>query len=210
VANVVSPEEVSPTRVRSVNFNVTAGFSGELQLRHKGLVSSQVERGSISTGTAWDVNVTIPDNTLFARFRMYDSEVAPNGVSNANLYLYDKDGKVVSSSVGDASDESIHVIAPEPGVYTVWIDGRDVANDDSTVFLHSWIVTDTTAALPNVKLPASSMNVTAGAPATLKLSFSGLKFDAPADGSPASRYLGAVEYLKSDKLLGYTLLSVNE
>jgi hypothetical protein len=119
----------------------------------------------------------------------------------------------MSSTEDDSAAEMIHMVSPDPGTYTVTIVGRDITTDppgsQADVFLHTWIVTDKTQALPNLVPANTSLAVVAGVPANVQLRFPGLKFEQQADGAPASRYLGSVEYLKDGTLLGYTLAAVD-
>jgi hypothetical protein len=199
-----------------LNYKVTAGFSGELQLQHKGLLASEVRRGAVATGTRWFTNVTIPAGTMYARFRLYGSDVLENGVKDAELYLFkgDDDLAIKSSATPDSSDEMIHIVSPDAGEYQVMIVGRDVATDysdsEAAVFLHIWTVTDKTEPLPNLQPANTSIALLAGVPATVQLRFAGLKFTEQAGpGLPSSRYLGNVEYLRDGKMFGYTLVVVD-
>jgi hypothetical protein len=78
-----------------------------------------------------------------------------------------------------------------------------------TYFFILGSVTERVEALLKLKLPSSNINGTLSAPKVVHLRFPGLQFKDQADGLPAIRYLGSVEYL-SGKVFGYTLVAVYE
>jgi hypothetical protein len=130
------------------------------------------------------------------------------------MFKGDSQEVFMSSATADSSAELIHVVLPDPGTYTVMVIGRDVATDSpgsqADVFLHTWMVTDKTEALPNLVPANASLALVAGVPANVQLRFVGLKFEEQANGVPASRYLGSVEYVRDGKLLGCTLAAVDD
>ena len=107
----------------AVNWTVTNN-AGDLEGTLKGgsLGSAKVERPSISTGETYETTVTIGEGVEKLDF-------AIGGTSDANadidLYVYNGDTEVGASTTA-GSEESVSLVNPAAGTYTVVIDGYAV------------------------------------------------------------------------------------
>ncbi|GAA2983794.1 subtilisin family serine protease [Streptomyces fulvorobeus] len=107
----------------AVNWTVTNN-AGDLEGKLKGgsLGSAKVERPSISTGETYETTVTIGEGVEKLDF-------AIGGTSDANadidLYVYNGDTEV-GASTWAGSEESVSLVKPAAGTYTVVVDGYAV------------------------------------------------------------------------------------
>ncbi|MFJ4501319.1 S8 family serine peptidase [Streptomyces sp. NPDC088864] len=107
----------------AVDWTVTNN-AGPLEARLKGgsLGSADVERPSISTGGTYVKEVTIG-----AGVEKLDVAIGGTSDANADLDLYVYKGSVeVGASTTAGSEESVSLLKPAAGTYTVLIDGYDV------------------------------------------------------------------------------------
>ncbi|WP_185300861.1 S8 family serine peptidase [Streptomyces finlayi] len=107
----------------AVDWTVTNN-AGDLEGKLKGgsLGSAKVERPSISTGETYETTVTIGEGVEKLDF-------AIGGTSDANadidLYVYNGDTEVGASTTA-GSEESVSLVKPAAGTYTVVVDGYAV------------------------------------------------------------------------------------
>lgn len=107
----------------AVNWTVTNN-AGDLEGKLKGgsLGSAKVERPSIATGETYETTVTIGEGVEKLDF-------AIGGTSDANadidLYVYNGDTEV-GASTSAGSEESVSLVKPAAGTYTVVVDGYAV------------------------------------------------------------------------------------
>ncbi|MGP3633052.1 S8 family serine peptidase [Streptomyces sp. 24-1644] len=107
----------------AVNWTVTNN-AGDLEGKLKGgsLGSAKVERPSIATGETYETTVTIGEGVEKLDF-------AIGGTSDANadidLYVYNGDTEVGASTTA-GSEESVSLVKPAAGTYTVVVDGYAV------------------------------------------------------------------------------------
>ncbi|WP_424920763.1 S8 family serine peptidase [Streptomyces sp. wa13] len=107
----------------AVDWTVTNN-AGDLEGKLKGgsLGSADVERPSISTGGEYTRTVTIG-----AGVEKLDVAIGNTSDANADIDLYVlKDGEQVGSSTTAGSEESVSLVKPAAGTYTVVIDGYSV------------------------------------------------------------------------------------
>ncbi|MFD7972352.1 S8 family serine peptidase [Streptomyces clavifer] len=107
----------------AVDWTVTNN-AGDLEGKLKGgsLGSADVERPSISTGGQYVKEVTIG-----AGVEKLDVAIGGTSDANADIDLYVlKDGEEVGSSTTAGSEESVSLVKPAAGTYTVVIDGYSV------------------------------------------------------------------------------------
>jgi subtilisin family serine protease len=125
--------------------------------------------------------ITIPANTLVARFETRNADSTPN--SDHDLLILFPNNTSGLYSGNDGSNEAVQVAEPAAGNYKVCVVNWASPDVTASHRLSSWVVTTADASSTlNVMLPGS---VTPGT-ATVGLSWSGL-----ANGG---RYLGAVGY----------------
>lgn len=203
VALLGAPLETSPaiTAVKkglSYGYTIHPGVTGRLRLNHTGLTPADMVYGSISTGYEISVNVTIPENTTYARFAVFQADFRAAGgaplafTQDVNIYVaLANSTSALAYGEGTAPDEIVSMTAPAPGIYTVYVTGEKVA-DDVKVFLNIWLLSNTPA--PNMQY-RRSMAVTAGKKAIVGLQFSkDLNFGSPLGaGGPPTRYLARIE-----------------
>jgi hypothetical protein len=136
------------------------------------------------------VPVTIPADTLAARFELSDRDVenGDTGMQDLDLALL-SDGKLVDYSMHVGSNESITLGSPPAGTYQLCVIGYDLAAGAPAEFvLHSALVNRNDMG-GNFKVALPS-KVYAGSTATVGLSWSGL--------TSGSRYLGGVRLTDQD------------
>ena len=168
---VVRPVALAAPAEVSGSYNVTFGYSGSFTATPRGLVPSTTTSGTVAqdpdqtfnpadpTGTV-AIPVVIPGGTTYARYSLFDAEVAPG--TDLDLYVY-QGSTLVGSSANDASTETVSFAFATPTAgpiaLTVYVHGWGVPAGSSAFKLHTWNL----SALP----PAGNMVVTAPATATL-------------------------------------------
>jgi subtilisin family serine protease len=188
---LAAPVEVSGIG-DSISYQVTFGYDGPFTATPRGLIAAITNPGSVSqdpdqtfdptdpTGTV-AVPVTIAAGTTYARFQLFDEDVAPG--SDIDLYVY-KGTTLVGASTTGTSAEVVNLLNPAAGTdYVVYIHGWGLSSSPSPFVLYHWLLDSTDAGNMDVSAPASAVT---GSTGTIELTFSGL--------APATRYLGSVAY----------------
>lgn len=196
----------APTEV-SGSYNVTFGYTGPFTASARGLVPAAVTANVVTqdpdqtfnpsdpTGTV-AVQVVIPAGTTYARFALFDADVAAG--SDIDLYVFGPTGNSVGQSFNGGSDETVNVSNPQPGTYTVFMHGWGLPSGTTPFKLHAWVLGDSAAGNMTVTAPASA---TAGQTAQIGLNFSGL--------ASATKYLGSVVYGGAAGLPAPTIVRVD-
>jgi hypothetical protein len=170
---LAAPPEVSGS------YQVAFGYTGPFTAVARGLVPATTFDGAVSTGQQVGYTVTVPAGTTYARFSLFDANVAP--ASDLDLYVY-RGATLVGSSAGGSSQEVVNLLNPTAATYTIVVDGFATANP-SNFTLFTWVLGSTDAGNMTVSAPASA---TVGGTGTIGLTFSGL--------APGTKYLGSVAY----------------
>lgn len=176
---------------QELSYNVTFGYSGPFTASARGLVPAAITDGMVDqdpdqtfdpadmVGNAV-IPVTVEAGTTYARFSLFDGDVAPG--SDLDLYVY-YGATLVGSSGNSASNEEVNLLNPPAGEYTVYVHGWGLTASPSPFKLNTWLVGSAPAGNMSVSAPAAAVLGTTG---TITLTFSGLE--------PATRYLGSVAY----------------
>jgi hypothetical protein len=129
-------------------------------------------------------NITIPANTVVARFSLRNADTGNPGIDDFDMMILAPSGTSTYSGNG-ASNEAVQIASPAAGAYKVCVTSYDTAgNAPSTYALSQWIVTTAdTGGNFNALLPST---VYAGGTSTVGLSWSGLAL--------GKRFLGAVQF----------------
>jgi hypothetical protein len=187
---LAAPAQVSGTG-DPINYDVTFGYTGAFTATPRGLIPATVTPGTVNqdpdqtfdpndpTGTV-AIPVTIVAGTTYARFQLFDEDVAPG--SDMDLYVY-RGTTLVGASTTGTSAEVVNLQNPIAANYTVYIHGWGLTADPSPFVLHTWLLGSADAGNMTVTAPASA---TTGATGTIQLTFTGL--------APATKYLGSVVY----------------
>jgi len=189
---VVRPVALAaPTQV-SGSYSVTFGYSGPFTATARGLIPAAVTPGTVAqdpdqTFDPTDavgntlVEVQIPAGSTYARFSLFDADVAPG--SDIDLYVFGPAGAFVAGSGNGGSNEEVNVLNPAPGTYYVFMHGWGLPTGTSPFKLHAWALGLMPAGNMTVLAPTTA---TIGGTGAINLSFSGL--------TPGLKYLGSVAY----------------
>lgn len=210
---VVRPVALAaPTQVSGnggpISYNVTFGYTGPFTATARGLVPAAVTAGtvaddptdstcSLASPNAQLIPVTIPANTTYARFSLFDADVAPGSDIDMCIFV---GTTLVGSSGSGTSAEEINFVSPTgaaPANVTVVVQGWGVPGS-SPFKLHTWMLGSTAAGNMTVTAPATA---TTGATGAINLTFTGL--------APATRYLGSVAYSGSSNMPNPTIVRVD-
>jgi hypothetical protein len=162
-----------------IAYNVTFGYSGAFTATARGLLAPTTSAGSVSDGAFVQYPVVIPAGTTYARFSLFDTDVAP--ASDLDLYVY-QGATLVGYSGSGTSAEEINLANPVAGAYTVVVEGYATANP-TTFTLFTWLLDAADAGNMTVTAPAAA---TIGGTGAINLTFSGL--------TAGTKYLGSVAY----------------
>ena len=154
---VVTLDNVTSNQPTPVQWNIHNDFAGVTAHAQGGpLGSSFAERASIDDGGTLEYVVTVPEGAT-----RFDVSIGNTSDPSADLdlYLYDADGNQVTYDADGDSEESISLTNPEPGEYTVSIDGYDVPAG-ATQF--DYQDTFYASALGSVDVPGTSFDFPSG------------------------------------------------
>lgn len=188
---VVRPVALAAPAQVSRSYEVSFGYTGAFSATARGLIPAAITDGVVSqdpdqifspTDTAGTVAVTVdvPAGTTYARFSLFDADVAPG--SNVDVYVY-RGTTLVGGSGNGGSTEEVNLVNPPAGTYTVYLHGWGLPTGTSPFKLHSWVLGGAAAGNMTVTAPASAV---LGETGTIDLGFSGL--------TPGVKYLGSVAY----------------
>ena len=191
---LAAPASVSSTG-GAVSYNVTFGYTGSFSAALRGLVAPTLTPGSVAqdpdqtfnpadpTGTV-AIPVTIPAGTTYARFSLFDADVAPG--SDIDMFVYQGATLVGSSASGTSAEEVNFAFATPtagPVALTVFVHGWGVPSGTTPFTLYQWSVGT-----------AAAGNATISAPSAATLGASGTVTITPDAGLAAGRWLGTVVY----------------
>jgi hypothetical protein len=142
------------------------------------------------------VMVEVPAGSTYARFSLFDADVAPG--SDVDLYVFGPTGTLVASSGNGGSDEEANVLNPAPGTYYVFMHGWGLPAGTSPFELHAWILGSTAAGNMTVTAPS---NAAVGATGEIVITTNGL--------ATGTKYLGSVAYGGADGMPNPTIVRVD-
>jgi subtilisin family serine protease len=182
---LLAPAEVSGS------YQVRFGYDGAFTATARGLVPAAITADtvaddptdgacSLTVPNAKLVPVAVPAGTTYARFSLFDADVAPG--ADIDLCVFNSAGTLVGSSGGGTSAEQVNLLNPAAGTYTVVVHGWGVPGT-SPFALHTWVLGTASAGNMSVTAPATA---SIGVTATIDLAFTGL--------TPGVKYLGSVAY----------------
>jgi Subtilase family/Fibronectin type-III domain/Peptidase inhibitor I9/PA domain len=189
---VVRPVALAAPAQVSGSYGVTFGYSGTFTATARGLIPALVTLGTVaqdpdstfdpaSTAGTIAIPVTIAAGTTYARFSLFESDVATG--SDMDMYVFNSAGTLVGQSATGTSAEEVNLASPAAGNYTVYVHGWGLPSGSSPFKLHTWLLGTAAAGNMTVSAPASA---TIGGTGTISLGFSEL--------TAGTKYLGSVVY----------------
>ena len=207
---VLRPVALAAPAEVSGSYGVTFGYSGAFTATARGMVAASVTPGSVAqdpdqtfvqsdpTGTV-AIAVVIPAGTTYARFALFDADVAAG--TDLDLFVY-QGTTLVGVSAGGSSAEEVNFsfAAPTGGpiALTVYVHGWGVPSGTTPFKLNQWSLGSAATGNMTVVAPGSA---TLGAAGTITLSFSGL--------ASGTKYLGSVVYGGSTGMPAPTIVRVD-
>ena len=190
-------------------FSATPGFTGMLSFTARGLQAAATAAGSVVDDPTNNFvvggpgitthTVTIPANTTYARFSLFDANV--DGAHDLDMYVY-KGTTLVGSSGSGTSEEEVNLKDPVAGDYTVYVHGWQTAGGGTASYtLFSWAL-GASGAGTNLVLPDPNPRpVSVGVPTSITVGWNGL--------AAAMKYLGILDYSDGSSVVGSTVLRVD-
>jgi subtilisin family serine protease len=189
---VAAPPEVhgDASASGSEDFDVTPGFTGDLESTVSGLVGVTPVADSVSTG-AYDIDdpvadadtkvyhVDVPAGTRAARFSLDSAD----DTADLDLYVY-LDGEFVDLSASGSADEEVTLLDPDEGTYDVYVNGFTTPGGSTSYGISNFVVPP--ASVGNASVSPNPAAVTVGEPLTLTANWTGL--------DPAKRWFGVINY----------------
>jgi subtilisin family serine protease len=212
--SAAAPGEIDGTGVSgSQAIPVTPGFTGTLTTAVDGLVAADVRTNTLQpTGAGFDpdnpaasartakVTVTIPAGTTVAQHSTFDSDYATG--TDIDLYLYEAGtSNLVAQSAGGSAEETIRIEDPPAGTYDLYVTLFGAAPGATSVPVPAYIWNLNGTAAGNLTATPASQAVTAGTPATVTATWSGL--------TAGQRYLGRISYGDGTATAGGTFVRVD-
>jgi hypothetical protein len=207
-------EKASGNRV----FTIGSTVDGKLSAHKGGLKPATLEEATVGQilgadfgvqecldGGSTGVNatsVTIPANTMAARFSLRDIDTSgfrAGRYDDLDLLMFNPAGEMVGLSIGSTSNEAINLMAPAAGTYRLCVAGFRPDDGSATYTMASWVVGSSDVG-GNLKVSLPS-NVAAGGTASVVASWSGLAAN--------QRYMGAMQYMSGVTPLATTMLEVD-
>jgi subtilisin family serine protease len=200
---VDAPQEVTGTGASGkVTVAGTSGSDADIELHTAGLVPSRPTGVSLVPGAfdpaapngdtdTFSVPVTVEDGIEVARFQMD----AHNAADDLDMFVY-REGELVASSASAAADETVTLVEPEPGEYTVYVNSYSAGNGSTTTgWFNSWVVGQNDSG--NLTLDPETVSSGAG---------DRFSFNASWENLDDSRWFGAIRYGDSEHR---TLVTLN-
>lgn len=205
---VVRPVALAAPPQVGASYNVTFGYTGPFSATARGLIPAALTSGTVTqdpdqtfvagdpTGTV-AVQVVVPAGTTYARFSLFDADVAAG--SDIDLYVTNSAGTLVGASGAGGSDEEVNLANPAAGTYTVYVHGWGLPSGSSTFKLHAWVLGATAAGNMTVTAPASAVTGQTGA---IGITTSGL--------TSGVKYLGSVVYGGAASATSPTIVRIDQ
>lgn len=189
----------------SGSYSVFFGYTGPFNASARGLVPAAVTDStvlddptngscSLSAPNAQLVPVVVPADTTYARFQLFDADVASG--SDIDLCVF-RGTTLVGSSTSGTSAEVVNLLNPTAATYTVVVHGWEVPGS-SPFKLHTWVLGSTAAGNMTISAPSSA---TIGTVGNINLTFTGL--------TSGTKYLGSVAYSGVTGLPNPTIVRVD-
>ncbi len=210
VPMVVRPVALAAPAQVSGSYTVTFGYNGPFSVTPRGLIPAVINAATVNqdpdqtfsltdpTGTV-AIPVTVPAGTTYARFSLFDADVAPG--SDIDMYVYRGSTRIGSSTSGSSAEE-VNVVfstpTAAPDTYTVYIHGWGLPAGSSPFALHAWALGTASAGNMAVAAPPAA---TIGATGAVTLTFTGL--------TAGTKYLGSVVYAGSPGMPSPTIVRVD-
>jgi len=200
-----APAEVFSTG-GATSYDVKFGFDGPFTATPRGLVAATTRTAtvqddptdstcSLTTPNAVIEPVTIPANTTYARFALFDDFTdAPD----LDLCVFNANNQLVAASTGPTSAETANLRNPAAGEYRVVVAPFDTGGPSASFTLFKWVLGTADAGNMTVSAPATAVT---GGTGTINLSFSGL--------TAGTKYLGSVVYSGAAGLPNPTIVRVD-
>jgi subtilisin family serine protease len=188
------------------SYAVTFGYDGPFNATPRGLVPAAVSAGSVADDptdgacslaapNAQLIPVDVPLGTTYARFALFDADVAAG--ADIDLCVFKSDGTLAGSSGSGTSAEEVNLTTPDAGTYVVVVQGWGVVGS-SPFKLHTWMLGSADAGNLTVSAPAAAV---LGQTGNIVLGFSGL--------TAGTKYLGSVVYGGASGMPAPTIVRVD-
>jgi subtilisin family serine protease len=203
---VVRPVALAAPAQVNGSYSVTFGFNGAFTASPRGLIPAAVTPGtvaddptdgacSLTSPNAELISVNVPAGTTYARFSLFDADVAPG--SDIDMCVFSGTTQVGGSGSGTSAEE-VNLVGPAPGTYTVVVQGWGVAGS-SPFKLHTWLLDSADAGNMIVSAPAAAVIGQVGA---INITTSGL--------AAGTKYLGSVAYGGTAGLPSPTIVRIDQ
>jgi len=190
-----SPPQVNDTRSTSRGskvFGIESSYTGPLTLQALGLVPAILNGTPIATGATQCFAFTVPANTQFARFQLFNADTQGGATTDLDMDVFRSatcTGTNVGTAAAGGSDEVVTLENPIAASYSVRVTGYATPAGGATYKLSTWIVGADAPGTLKVSGPAS---VYEGGSASI-----GLSWAVPT----GSRYMGNVRFIDASSTL---------
>jgi subtilisin family serine protease len=204
---LAAPAQVSSSG-GTITYDVTFGYNGAFGAAARGLTAATTTDAtilddptnspcSLTTPNAFKEVVSVPANTTYARFSLFD-ETTDGATDDLDMCVFNEAGTSVGGSGGATSNEEVNLLNPAAGNYTVVVAGFATDGPDASFTLFKWLLGNTAAGNMTVSAPAAAVLGEKGA---ITLEFSGL--------AAGTKYLGSVVYSGTAGLPNPTIVRVD-
>jgi hypothetical protein len=141
-----TPTEVSDKRSTgrgSKVFSVESSYTGPVSFQSVGLVPAITNTSTISTGQTQCFAFTVPANTLFARFQLFNADTQNGSQTDLDMEVFRSaacTGTAVGTSAVGGSDEVVTLDSPTAATYSVRVTGYATAVGGISYTLSTWVV----------------------------------------------------------------------
>jgi hypothetical protein len=202
-----APPQVAGAGSRgTTSFDESFGYTGNYKAAPHGLEPALVT----SDNARWDPDQTFDPNDGFSNahqfalsgsafFRIALPQGATEPGADLDIYVEDPTGALVAQSTAGGTNELIDLVAPQDGIWTVWVHGWSAPGGDSGYDMFTWDISQTPGG--NLSIDSAPTSATTGATETIDLSWTG--------ATAGSWHLGAVSHTGDVGLMGLTLVEVD-
>ncbi|MDA1362481.1 S8 family peptidase [Glycomyces luteolus] len=212
--DIVAPSELSGEGAAgSIEYDVTTGIDGRIDLAASGLTASDTRTLSLSNpdGSAFPEDepverdqtrafeLAVPEDAVMGRVAAFGAD--HESETDIDLFVYEQsdDGSLdlIGAPLLAGSDEYVDLEAGRS--YTVYVDLWYAPTDTVEAVVHTWVVPESAAG--NLTASPDSLEATVGGVHTVTATWSGLE--------AGRHYLGTIAYLNDGAILRRTIVAID-
>jgi len=203
-----APDTLEATgQTGATSFDVTFGYTGDYTAAGHGLEPATVTQDNVvqDPDQSFDPDDGYSNEHQFALTgaAYFKVRIPPEAVDDPDIdldvFVYDPSGALVATSTSGGTDETIEILDPVDGTWSVYVHGWQTAGPDADYDMYTWEVSAT---------PGGSLTID-GAPTSASVGSIGVIDISWTGATLGEWHLGAVSHSDSSGVMGYTFVDVD-